>query len=107
MTENEAIQLSEHRGYLIGLAYRMLGEVAEAEDVVQDAYLRWRKADYQVDNPRAYLGRIVTRLCLDRLKEARRHRETYVGAWLPEPLLESYAITTATPGELAEDISLP
>lgn len=69
------------------LAYRMLGSVAEAEDVVQDAWLRWRKVEAPVDAPAAYLRQIVARLCLDRMKSARARRETYVGAWLPEPLL--------------------
>ncbi|WP_434419367.1 sigma-70 family RNA polymerase sigma factor [Nannocystis pusilla] len=69
------------------LAYRMLGSVAEAEDVVQDAWLRWRKVDAPVDAPAAYLRRVVARLCLDRMKSARARRETYVGDWLPEPLL--------------------
>ncbi|MCY1009421.1 sigma-70 family RNA polymerase sigma factor [Nannocystis pusilla] len=68
------------------LAYRMLGSVAEAEDVVQDAWLRWRKVEAPVDAPAAYLRRVVARLCLDRMKSARA-RETYVGDWLPEPLL--------------------
>lgn len=78
-----------HRQFLIGVAYRMLGSVAEAEDAVQDAFLRWRGADrVDVDDPRAYLARVVTRLCLDRLKSARARREDYVGTWLPEPLIE-------------------
>ncbi|EGY01402.1 RNA polymerase, sigma-24 subunit [Nitrospirillum viridazoti Y2] len=79
-----------HRPRLVRLAYRMLGSLAEAEDVVQDAYLRWRQADHAtVDVPAAFLSRIVTRLCLDTLKSARVRRETYVGAWLPEPLAGS------------------
>jgi RNA polymerase sigma factor (sigma-70 family) len=76
-----------HRPRLVRLAYRMLGSLAEAEDVVQDAWLRWRKVDHDVDAPGAFLSRIVTRLCLDVMKSARVRRETYVGAWLPEPLL--------------------
>ncbi|MEE3622614.1 sigma-70 family RNA polymerase sigma factor [Nitrospirillum sp. BR 11752] len=78
------------RPRLVRLAYRMLGSLAEAEDVVQDAYLRWRQADQAtVAVPAAFLSRIVTRLCLDTLKSARVRRETYVGAWLPEPLAGS------------------
>jgi RNA polymerase sigma-70 factor, ECF subfamily len=77
-----------HRRYLRGVAYRMLGSAAEAEDVVQDAYLRWSSArETQTGALRAYLTRIVVRLCLDRLKAARTVREHYVGAWLPEPIL--------------------
>ena len=72
------------------VAYRMLGSVADAEDVVQDAFLRWLDADREaVDVPEAYLVRVVTRLCLDVLKSARRRRETYIGPWLPEPVVEA------------------
>ncbi|WP_437730797.1 RNA polymerase sigma factor SigJ [Sorangium sp. So ce1335] len=75
-----------HRRSLFGLAYRMLGSAAEAEDVVQEAYLRARAAAEPPDAPAAYLATIVTRLCLDVLKSARARRETYVGPWLPEPV---------------------
>jgi RNA polymerase sigma-70 factor (ECF subfamily) len=78
-----------HRPRLVRLAYRMLGSVAEAEDVVQDAWLRWRQVDQaKVESPSAFLSRIVTRLCLDVMKSARSRRETYVGSWLPEPVIE-------------------
>src|SRR5262249_54073859 len=74
------------RRSLTGLAYRMLGSLAEAEDVVQEAFLRWHAADRAaVADPRAYLSRVVTRLCLDQMKSARSRRETYVCPWLPEP----------------------
>jgi RNA polymerase sigma-70 factor (ECF subfamily) len=77
------------RPRLRGLAYRMLGSVADAEDVVQDAWLRWRGADASsVRDPDGFLVRVVTRLCLDRMKSARSRRETYVGTWLPEPWVE-------------------
>ena len=77
------------RARLVRFAYRMLGSLAEAEDVVQDAWLRWRNVDQAaVDNSSAYLTRTVTRLCLDHLKSAKVTRETYVGSWLPEPLIE-------------------
>jgi RNA polymerase sigma-70 factor (ECF subfamily) len=75
------------RPRLLRLGYRMLGSFSEAEDVVQDAWLRWARVEEGVDTPAAYLTRIVTRLCLDRMKSARARRETYVGAWLPEPLM--------------------
>lgn len=71
------------------LAYRMLGSVAEAEDVVQDALIRFQRVDSEVDVPAAFLSRIVTRLCLDQLKSARQKREAYVGTWLPEPIFDS------------------
>ncbi len=76
-----------HRARLFGIAYRMLGSVVDAEDIVQDAFLRWQQAEAEVTNPAAYLTTIVSRLCLDHLKSARVQRETYVGPWLPEPLL--------------------
>lgn len=77
------------RPRLVRLAYRMLGSMAEAEDVVQDAWLRWRRADVsEIREPAAFLSRTVTRLCLDVMKSARSRRETYVGNWLPEPIVE-------------------
>jgi RNA polymerase sigma-70 factor (ECF subfamily) len=75
-----------HRAYLRGAAYRMLGLVADAEDMVQETYLRWHKAR-GVTHPKAYLTKVLVRLCLDQLKSARARRETYVGPWLPEPVL--------------------
>lgn len=75
------------RPRLLRLGYRMLGSFSEAEDVVQEAWLRWARVAEGVDTPAAYLTRIVTRLCLDQMKSARARRETYVGAWLPEPLM--------------------
>ncbi|QAY78956.1 sigma-70 family RNA polymerase sigma factor [Sphingosinicella sp. BN140058] len=77
------------RKRLVRLAYRMLGSIADAEDVVQDAWLRWSRVEGGIDQPAAYLTRIVTRLCLDRLKSARAQRETYIGPWLPDPLIEA------------------
>lgn len=77
----------EQRPRLLRLAYRMLGSHAEAEDVVQDAFLRWHKAE-GIESPAAWLTRTVSRLCLDQMKSARSRRETYPGIWLPEPLVE-------------------
>lgn len=77
------------RPRLVRLAYRMLGSVAEAEDVVQDAWLRWQSVDpATIDAPSSFLSRIVTRLCLDVMKSARVRRKSYVGSWLPEPMIE-------------------
>ncbi|MBO9710999.1 MAG: sigma-70 family RNA polymerase sigma factor [Caulobacter sp.] len=77
------------RGAMTGLAYRMLGSRADAEDVVQDAWIRWRGVEAgTVSNPAGFLNKIVTRLCLDRLKSARARREVYVGEWLPEPVVD-------------------
>ena len=96
MTADAAASFEPHRAYLVKVAYRMLGSVAEAEDVVQDAFLRWSGAPRgEVAEPRAYLTRTVTRLCVGRLKSARARREQYVGTWLPEPLVEDAA---AEPG---------
>lgn len=90
-----------HRQFLIGVAYRMLGSFAEAEDIVQDAFLRWSSVDRTtVDNPRAYLAQIVSRLCLDRMKSAAARREQYVGTWLPEPLVANAS------EPVADDLSL-
>ncbi|GGN97759.1 DNA-directed RNA polymerase sigma-70 factor [Actinoplanes lobatus] len=75
-----------NRRRLFGVAYRMLGEASEAEDVVQDAYLRWERHDTAV-SPEAWLTKVVTNLCLDRLTSARVRRESYVGPWLPEPVI--------------------
>lgn len=89
------------RPRLVRIAYRMLGSVADAEDVVQEAFLRWFDADRDaVREPEAFLRRIVTRLCLDQLKSARRRRETYLGPWLPEPVVE------AAEDEI-DDVTLP
>jgi RNA polymerase sigma-70 factor (ECF subfamily) len=78
----------QHRPLLFHIAYRMLGTVSDAEDIVQEAWIRWQRAGADViEAPRAYLGQVVTRLAIDRLREARRAREEYVGPWLPEPLL--------------------
>ncbi|MFT0862185.1 sigma-70 family RNA polymerase sigma factor [Ancylobacter sp. G4_0304] len=79
-----------YRARLLRIAYRMLGSRSEAEDVVQNAWLRWAATDRKdVAAPYAFLARVVTRLCLDEMKSARARRETYVGAWLPEPLVET------------------
>ncbi|MGH3095072.1 MAG: RNA polymerase sigma factor SigJ [Streptosporangiales bacterium] len=79
---------ARHRGVLMGVAYRVLGRVVDAEDVVQDAWLRWRAVDTDtVADPKGYLVRVVTRLAIDRLRSAQAQRESYVGDWLPEPVL--------------------
>jgi RNA polymerase sigma-70 factor (ECF subfamily) len=87
------------RPKLIRIAYRMLGSVLDAEDIAQEAFIRWMRADRsEIRQPEAFLHRTVTRLCLDQLKSARHQRETYVGTWLPEPLVEE---------EVEDDITLP
>jgi len=96
--------LAPHRGRLLGLAYRMLGSRSDAEDVVQDAYLRFAGAQ-DVHNPEAFLVTIVTRLCLDRLKSAKAQREVYVGPWLPEPVFDAEGLSAEAATELADDLS--
>ncbi|MDL4819786.1 RNA polymerase sigma-70 factor [Actinomadura opuntiae] len=95
----------EHRNLLFAVAYRMLGSAADAEDAVQDAWLRWSAADRSdVQDPKAYLVRITTNVALDRLRSARAQRETYVGPWLPEPMLTSPDV--AEGAELSESVSM-
>jgi RNA polymerase sigma-70 factor (ECF subfamily) len=87
------------RPKLMRVAYRMLGSVADAEDIVQEAFIRWMRADRgEVREPEAFLRRTVTRLCLDQLKSAQRTRETYIGPWLPDPVVEEDEV---------EDVTLP
>jgi RNA polymerase sigma-70 factor (ECF subfamily) len=100
--DGQSADFEAQRPRLLRLAYRMLGSLAEAEDVVQDAWLRWSRVELSVDQPSAYLTRIVTRLCLDQMRSARVRRETYVGAWLPDPLVGS----TEDDEEQADDITL-
>jgi len=97
-----------HRSLLFGIAYRMLGRVSEAEDMVQETWLRWQKQDAgEIRSPKAWLVSAVTRLCIDQLRSARREREQYYGVWLPEPLMP--ATTDAVPDaatELADSLSM-
>jgi RNA polymerase sigma-70 factor (ECF subfamily) len=95
------------RRSLLGLAYRMLGSMAEAEDAVQEAYLRWHRTDRaRVADPRAFLMATTTRICLDVLKSARVRRESYVGPWLPDPVTDTAALAPDAQTELAEDLSV-
>ena len=91
------------RPRLMRLAYRMLGAVGEAEDAVQDAWLRWTGAQEVVADPAAWLVRTTSRLCIDRLRAAKTQRDAYRGPWLPEPLIEEL---TVDPVERAEDVSV-
>ncbi len=91
-----------NRNLLFTVAYRILGTAADAEDAVQDAWVRWSSADRsQVADPKAYLVRIVTNLAMDRLRSVQARRETYVGPWLPEPIL-----TSVDPAETADSVSM-
>lgn len=99
-----------HRPVLMGVAYRMLGRVTDAEDVVQDAWLRWSAADRaEVREPRAYLVRVTTRLAIDRLRQVKARGEAYVGPWLPEPYVTDFGDAvpdTAERAVLADSVSL-
>ncbi|GGT58354.1 DNA-directed RNA polymerase sigma-70 factor [Streptomyces kurssanovii] len=101
VTSGIAEEFTAHRPRMFGLAYRLLGSAEEAEDAVQDAYLRWSRADRVViDHPGAWLARVVTNLCLNRITSARVQREQYVGPWLPEPVFTQDG--SLGPMELAE-----
>lgn len=98
---------AESRPWLFAIAYRMLGSVMDAEDVVQDAFLRWQDApEAEVRSPRAYLTTIVTRLAINRLQSARAQREVYVGPWLPEPLVTDPDPDPQARVELAESLAM-
>nr|BBH92310.1 DNA-directed RNA polymerase sigma-70 factor [Thermogemmatispora argillosa] len=106
-TSEETARIFEaYRVLLFSIAYRMLGEASAAEDMVQEAFVRWLQADERaVQSPRAYLTTVVVRLCLDQLRSARRQREIYVGPWLPEPLATAQAPELVATAELAESLS--
>ncbi|MEU8949024.1 RNA polymerase sigma-70 factor [Streptomyces sp. NPDC048489] len=111
MTTDTATEVfEEHRSVLMGVAYRMLGRVADAEDVVQEAWLRWSGADRgEVREPRGYLVRVTTRLAIDRLRQVQARREAYVGPWLPEPYVTDFGDAvedTAERAVLADSVSL-
>ena len=104
---NPADSFEPHRRRLRGLAYRMLGSSADAEDAVQETYLRWHGINRDsVVNPRAFLMTTTTRICLDMLTSARARREEYVGPWLPEPVVDTAALAADSRTELAEDLSI-
>ncbi|WP_053847638.1 RNA polymerase sigma-70 factor [Streptomyces sp. NRRL B-24085] len=109
-TDTETDVFEAHRSVLLGVAYRMLGRVTDAEDVVQEAWLRWSAADRsEVREPRAYLVRVTTRLAIDRLRQVKARGETYVGPWLPEPYVTDFGDTvpdTAEQAVLADSVSL-
>ena len=104
---NAAATFEPFRRRLLGLAYRMLGSMADAEDAVQETYLRWHRTDRdKVTDPRAFLMTTTSRICLDMLTSARARREEYVGPWLPEPVLDTAALAPDSHTELAEDLSV-
>ena len=96
-----------HRGLLFSIAYRMLGSVADAEDAVQDAFIRWQRAsETDIRSPKAFLVTIVSRLCINHLQSARAQRETYVGEWLPEPLVTEPGSDVSRIAQVDESVSM-
>jgi len=107
MTEQTAVGFEAHRGALFGIAYRMLGSVMDAQDMVQETYLRWQQSGSKsIQSPRAWLTTVITRLCINHLQSARVKRESYVGPWLPEPLVDEQADNPAEAAALADSLSL-
>ncbi|MES9538286.1 RNA polymerase sigma-70 factor [Actinomadura sp. NPDC000600] len=105
MSDAFAEPFEQYRNLLFAVAYRMLGTAADAEDAVQDAWLRWSAGDRSgVSDPKAYLVRITTNVALDRLRSAQARRETYIGPWLPEPMLTSPDV--AEDAEMSESVSM-
>lgn len=103
---DDATTFEEHRPLLFAIAYRMLGGVAEAEDMVQETFLKWqRQAGAEIKSAKAWLTTIITRLCIDHLKSARHQREQYVGMWLPEPLAGKDEEDPAKAAELADSLT--
>ncbi len=107
----ETADIHSHRPVLQGIAYRMLGSMAEAEDAVQETFLRWHRQDQaqqlsEIREPRAWLITTLTRHCIDRLRAAKVQRETYVGMWLPEPVVQEPAVEPVDRLELAETLSM-
>src|SRR6266516_154397 len=97
----------QHRGLLFSIAYRMLGSVADAEDALQDAFIRWQRAsETDVRSPKAFLVTIVSRLCINHLRSARVQRETYVGEWLPEPLVTDPGSDVSRIAQVDESVSM-
>ena len=100
MDSTDLQQFESHRRLMFSIAYRMLGSAVEAEDILQDAFLRYQAVQSsEINSPKAFLGTVVTRLCLNRLESAQSQRETYIGPWLPEPILtihDEFHVITGT-----------
>ncbi|EWT00538.1 ECF subfamily RNA polymerase sigma-24 subunit [Intrasporangium oryzae NRRL B-24470] len=106
-SNDAAATFEDHRRLLVGAAYRLLGSHSDAEDVVQEVWIRWSTVDAStIDEPRAYLLTITTRLALNRLRQLRTRRESYVGPWLPEPVSSDPRDDGAAAAELADDVSM-
>lgn len=104
---NRLEAFNEHRPLLFAIAYRMLGSVMDAEDMVQETFIRWQQTSEQaVKSTKAYLTTIVTRLCIDQLHSARVQREQYIGPWLPEPIVTETATDPSALAELADSLTV-
>jgi RNA polymerase sigma-70 factor, ECF subfamily len=104
---DRSLTFEQHRSRLFGIAYRMLGSRADAEDVLQEAYLRWHRASVdEIRSPEAWLVTATTRLCIDRLRLARESREVYVGPWLPEPLVSDASPPADSQLDIASSLSI-
>lgn len=104
---NQLELFTEHRPLLFSIAYRMLGSVADTEDMLQETFLRWQQtSDTEIRSPRAFLVTIISRLCINHLQSARVRREEYVGQWLPEPLLTGPANDLSAVSRIDESLSM-
>ena len=104
---NRLEEFDRYRSLIFAIAYRMLGSVMDAEDMVQEAFLRWQQTSQpKVKSTKAYLTTIVTRLCIDRLRSARVRREQYIGSWLPEPIVTEYSNDPTEMAELADSLAI-
>lgn len=102
---DKLVVFNEHRALLFAIAYRMLGSVSDAEDLIQDAWIRWKSNKMVVRSPKAFLSTLITRLCIDYLRSAKVRRERYFGTWLPEPIITSAPQDTTDHAELSEFLS--
>ena len=104
---NRLEAFNQYRSLLFAIAYRMLGSIMDAEDMVQDTFLRWQQtSESTINSTKAYLTTIITRLCIDRLRSARVQREQYVGTWLPEPIVTAQSIDPSATAELADSLTM-
>jgi RNA polymerase sigma-70 factor (ECF subfamily) len=107
LSDSRTSVFEQHRGLLFSIAYRMLGSVADAEDALQDAFIRWQRAtETDVRSPKAFLVTIVSHLCINHLQSARVQRETYVGEWLPEPLVTEPGSDVSRIAQVDESVSM-
>jgi RNA polymerase sigma-70 factor (ECF subfamily) len=107
MIADPVVAFNEYKALLFSIAYRMLGSVMDAEDMVQETFVRWQNCEIdQINSARAWLSTVVTRLCINHLKSARVQREMYVGPWLPEPLVAGMGVDPAENAKLADSLSL-